>query len=292
MPAWGEILKELAETHEKQQIPRGISPFDYVRRKYLSALAQHTGRNVILYATKWTQGGADPESASITVEDVQGFMEVLHGLAGTDLDLILHSPGGSPEATEALVTYLRSKFMNVRVMIPHAAMSAATMLACSAERLVMGKHSFIGPIDPQFVLDTQLGRMPVPAHAIREQFEMAKEECRDQGLLPSWIPVLRQYGPALIIQCQLAIDLSQSLVGDWLGGTCSAAMWMARTRGELWRLPWPIMRRSRATDASFPASRPEHWASPWTTSRTIRNSRTSFCRCSTPQPTPSVERRR
>jgi hypothetical protein len=81
----------------------------------------------------------------------------------------------------------------------------------------MGKHSFIGPIDPQFVLDTQLGRMPVPAHAIREQFEMAKEECRDQGLLPSWIPVLRQYGPALIIQCQLAIDLSQSLVGDWLG---------------------------------------------------------------------------
>jgi ClpP class serine protease len=56
-------------------------------------------------------------------------MGVFYELKGKDLDLIVHSPGGSPEATEAIVTYLRSKFNDIRVIVPQAAMSAATMLA-------------------------------------------------------------------------------------------------------------------------------------------------------------------
>ena len=96
-------------------------------------------------------------------------------------------------------------------------MSAATMLACSANRIVMGRHSFLGPIDPQFIVQTDLGRASVAAHAIEEQFALAKEECRKQpGLLPAWVPILKQYGPALIVQCQLARQLSEDLVGDWL----------------------------------------------------------------------------
>jgi ClpP class serine protease len=42
-------------------------------------------------------------------------------------------------------------------------MSAATMLACSANKIVMGKHSFLGPIDPQFIIQTELGRASVAA---------------------------------------------------------------------------------------------------------------------------------
>lgn len=143
-------------------------------------------------------------------------MEVVHGLTGDSLDLVVHLPGGSAEATESIVTYLRSKFRDIRVLIPHAAMSAATMLSCAANRLVMGKHSFIGPIDPQFIVQTELGRKSVPAHAILEQFAMAQQQCRDPALMPSWIPMLRQYGPALIVECQLAMQLAQSLVANWL----------------------------------------------------------------------------
>lgn len=144
-------------------------------------------------------------------------METLHGLTGDGLDLVLHSPGGSAEATESIVKYIRSKFSDVRVFIPHAAMSAATMLACSANRIVMGKHSFLGPIDPQFIIQTQIGRASVAAHAIEEQFAMAKEECKkDPALLPAWLAILQQYGPALIVQCKLARELSENLVADWL----------------------------------------------------------------------------
>ncbi len=222
MPTWGAILKELQAL--TQQIQTGqLAPstpiHDLTRRKYLAALEQKTGRPVILYASKWTQWAPsiEPTMISIVAEDLQGFMEVMHDLHGDALDLILHLPGGSAEAAEALVSYIRSKFKEVRIFVPHAAMSAATMLACSANRIVMGKHSFLGPIDPQFILQTELGRASVPAHAIEEQFAMAKEEIqKTPALLPAWLTILRQYGPALIVQCRLARQLSESLVADWL----------------------------------------------------------------------------
>ncbi len=226
MPTWGEILQELKQVsvQNEQLIKSGqsslvVSPFDIVRRKYLRILAEHTKRDVILYASRWTQPspGVGPELVSITPEDLQGFMEVMHGLNTAHLDLIIHLPGGSAEATESLVSYIRSKFHNVRIFVPHAAMSAATMLACSADRIVMGKHSYLGPIDPQFILQTEIGYVSIAAHAIEEQFALAKEEITKQpGLLPAWLPILRQYGPALIVQCKLARDLSESLVSNWL----------------------------------------------------------------------------
>jgi hypothetical protein len=222
MPTWGDILQELQQLMQSIQAGQ-LSPtapiFDIVRRKYLAALARRTRRSVILYATKWTQWtpGIEPELINITIEDVQGFMEVMHGLPVGGLDLILHLPGGSAEAAEAIVSYIRSKFNDVRVFVPHAAMSAATMISCSANRIVMGKHSFLGPIDPQFIIQTELGRASVAAHAIEEQFALAKDEIqRKPQLLAAWLPILRQYGPALIIQCQLARQLSERLVTDWL----------------------------------------------------------------------------
>lgn len=225
MPTWGEILIELKGLLASGQVPPNTNVFDIVRRKYLAALQAKTGRNVIMYSTKWTQPPIqEPELVSITAEDVQGFMEVVHGLpAGAGLDLLLHSPGGSAEAAEALVTYIRSRFNDVRVIVPHAAMSAATMLTCSGNRICMGAHSFIGPIDPQFILQTEVGRAAVPAHAILEQFELAKNECKDPSLLPSWLPMLRQYGPALIVQCKLAQQLSEELVAQWLEAYMFAA---------------------------------------------------------------------
>lgn len=212
MPTWGKILTELQQVANQTKLPA----YDAVRRKYLALLKNKTGRDVILYATKWTSPGVSPNDTSITEEDVQGFMEVIHGLSSQDLDLIVHSPGGSAEVTEALVSYIRTKFTNIRVIVPQAAMSAATMLACSANSIMMGKHSFLGPIDPQFIITTQIGIQSVPAQAILDQFDKAKEECQDPKLLGHWLPILSQYGPALIVQCENAIDLSKTLLTEWL----------------------------------------------------------------------------
>ena len=212
MPTWGEILQELNQAFPQHQ----AASFDLIRRKYLVQLSGHTRRNCILYATNWMQPGKDPHAVSINDEDIQGLMEVIHGLNGPSLDLILHSPGGSPEAAAAIVSYLRSKFTDIRVIIPQEAMSAATMICCASNRIVMGRHSFIGPIDPQFILQTQFGMMSVPAQAILDQFERAKEECKDPQKMGAWLPILSQYGPALLVQSQNALDLSKKYVSEWL----------------------------------------------------------------------------
>ena len=213
MPTWSEILKEVSVL----QTNGDPHPYDVVRRKYLGKLSQYTERDTILYATRWIQPGLRAgDVESIIDEDLEGLMEVAHGLKSKKLDIILHSPGGSAEATEAMVSYLRKKFEHIRVIVPHAAMSAATMWACSANEVVMGKHSFLGPIDPQIRITCEGGQDLIPAQAILDQFDLAKEQCSDSSLLNAWLPMLKIYGPALLIQCQNAIDLSQELVKQWL----------------------------------------------------------------------------
>lgn len=220
MSTWGEILKELQNHAEKPAIAGSpaIPPFDRVRRKYLNNLHQHTGRNTILYASSWIQPQNIPsELISIGEEDICGFMEATAGLSGDKLDIILHSPGGSAEATEALVNYLRHHFKHIRIIIPLGAMSAATMLACCADEIIMGVQSYIGPIDPQMIIRTQFGLQTVPTQAIIDQFKMAQDECSgNPAKLGVWLPIIQQYGPALLVQCEQAIDLSKQLVTEWL----------------------------------------------------------------------------
>lgn len=120
MPTWGKILGEIQD-EIKNNNP---AAFDTVRNKYLKELTDKTQRNVIIYAARWTTGDVPANIISITDEDLQAFMEAIHGLKGDKLDLILHTGGGSAEATDAIVTYLRQKFNDIRIIIPQAAMSA------------------------------------------------------------------------------------------------------------------------------------------------------------------------
>ena len=213
MPLWSDILAEL-----NQSAPQGSPPdFDGVRRRYLAALHRHTDRNVVLYASGWLQrDDAPPARISITDEDIHALMEVTSGLRGPNLDLILHSPGGSPEAAASIVTYLRSRFSHIRVIVPHLAMSAATMISCAADEIMMGKHSFLGPTDPQVLLTTPLGTRYIPAQAVLDQFDKAQRDCSDPAKLSAWLPMLSQYGPDLLVQCETALELSRELVSTWL----------------------------------------------------------------------------
>jgi hypothetical protein len=90
------------------------------------------------------------------------------------------------------------------------------MVACAGDEIVMGKHSALGPIDPQFIVTSPQGTMALPAQAILDQFDMAKEDCRDPGLLGAWAPILPLYGPSLLVQCYNALELAEELASEWL----------------------------------------------------------------------------
>jgi hypothetical protein len=213
MPTWGEILNELKRPGNT--LPNGRPDFDKVRRRYLAALAQKTGKATIVYSTAFLD--KDPSlAAAITLGDVQGFMNAVADLHSRELDLLVTSPGGSPEATESIIAYLRTQFDHIRVFVPVAAMSAATMLALGSDEIVMGAHSQLGPIDPQFVVNTPDGPRAAPAQAILEQFEQAKQECRDPQNLPAWLPILRAYLPGLLAMCHDQREVAERMVRQWL----------------------------------------------------------------------------
>ena len=213
MPTWGKILTELKESSAPTQPP----DFDLIRRNYLRNLHDLTGRAIILYASAWFESRPiPPAELQIGLPDLQGLMEAVSDIDESELDFILHSPGGSAEAAESLVEYLRQRFSHIRVFIPVAAMSAATMIALAADELVMGQHSQLGPIDPQFIIYTPEGARSAPARAILNQFELAKKECKEPENLAAWMPILRTYAPGLLTQCEDSHKLASDMVAGWL----------------------------------------------------------------------------
>ena len=205
-----------------KEITRGDRQ-DLLRRKYLKELSEKTGRNTILYATAYGSKKLSIQQlpdilVSITQEDIQGFMAAIHGLKGDELDLIIHSPGGSAEVTEQIVYYLRKKFNHIRAIVPQNAMSAATMLCCGCDELIMAKHSAIGPIDPQMsIVAPNGGRFLLPAQSILAEFDQAKKEViQNPELAALWVTRINSYPHGFFQKCRDTIDLSRIMVRDWL----------------------------------------------------------------------------
>lgn len=207
MPNWNQILEE---------IKAAGSTHDVVRRNYLKALHELTGRNAIIYYSGWLNiEGGSSAAASINDSDKSGFMAAVHEMdRDKGLDLILHTPGGDTAATESLVDYLRSMFgTNIRAIVPQIAMSAGTMIALACGEIIMGKHSSLGPIDPQ------IGG--IAAHGLIEEFETARREIANGGLqgqaaVAIWQPILAKYPPTFVGEAQKAIKWSEDMVRDWL----------------------------------------------------------------------------
>jgi hypothetical protein len=221
MPTWGKVAYELNKKVNALQRagvppdPLAPSPHDEIRRKYLHELSAHTGHPVIVYASGWMEGRpSDPGHVNVDTRDIMGFMEAVNGLPKGPLDLMLHSPGGDANAAEQIMNYLRSEgFGPIRAIVPIAAMSAATMMALCCDEILMGRHSQLGPIDPQFTIITPDGPRSSPAQAILDQFENAKAECgSNQSALAAWLPILRAYGPGLLSQCLSAQGAAEDMV--------------------------------------------------------------------------------
>lgn len=206
MPNWNTVLEEIHSQGTAQ---------DITRRNYLRKLSEHTGRNTIIYYSGWLQKpylDRDFEfHQRVNDNDKNGFMATISNLDRTKgLDLILHTPGGDIAATESLVDYLKEMFgNNIRAIVPQLAMSAGTMISCACSEIIMGKHSNIGPIDPQI--------LGIPAHGIIEEFNTAAHEIQqDPSRIHVWQPIISKYSPTLIGNCNKAIEWSQEMVKSWL----------------------------------------------------------------------------
>lgn len=212
MPARNDIANEILNAKNAAQ--------DDVRRKYIADLANYTTRDTIIYITAYTTSKMSiipPSLVSIVNDDIHGFMSALHGLNNDKLDLIIHSPGGSAEAAEQIVNYLRAKYSHIRAIVPQSAMSAATMIACACDEIILGKHSAIGPIDPQITFPTPTGLFTAPAHSLLAEFEQAKSEvAANPNLAPIWVNKLKNLPHGILDICKNTTELSKIVVENWL----------------------------------------------------------------------------
>lgn len=210
MPVWGELINELQTKQDASGNTITGLTIDELRHKYLDKLFNATGRNVIAYYSGWLKTGKT-QNVDINDSDMTGFMNAINKMDCTKgLDLILHTPGGSPTATEGIVKYLHKKFgNNIRIIVPQMAMSAGTMLACSAYEILMGAHSCLGPIDPQFG--------GIPAYNIVAEFQEAKKDIETNPKSKEfWKLQLEKYPAAFFYSVVDGIKLSSSLAGEWL----------------------------------------------------------------------------
>jgi hypothetical protein len=208
MPNWSHVLKEISK--KKNDPGGGESAADKVRTRYLSQLHDHVGRNIICYYSGWLSKPRI-EGLDINDEDKNGFMLCIHKLdKSKGLDLFLHTPGGSGAATESLVHYLRQIFGNdIRAFVPQLAMSAGTIIACACKEIFMGKHSNLGPVDPQI--------NGIPAYAVVDGITKAYNEIvAEPAKAVVWNPILSRYHAGFVQQCDWAIQTSKAMVEKFL----------------------------------------------------------------------------
>jgi hypothetical protein len=226
VPSWDKLLEQFLAQPVAAR-PQWLLAQQAAALQAVSKL--RGGRNVILYGSAFLQKPQAPvQYLTINHEDLNGFMTSVHEMdCSLGLTLMLHTPGGVTNAAESVVAYLRSKFTHIEVIVPTLAMSAGTMISLSSERIVMGRQSQLGPIDPQIPAG---GRM-VSAQAVVEQFEQARREITgdpvtgQKGNLDAahlWAPVLQSVGPSLLLEAQNALAYGESMVARWLT-TCMFA---------------------------------------------------------------------
>ncbi len=224
MPTWNEINQEIANLNSPNAC-------DEVRTKYIGRLQTRVGRTVIAYYSgflqkRTTDGRFHPEAA-ITDLDMNGLMAVVHNADRVNgLDLILHTPGGGTEATRALVEYLYKMFgRDIRVIVPHMAMSAGTMIACASKVVLMGKHSCLGPTDPQVRGLPALGILAEVDQAIAEiKLEPLKQLLYQQ--------IFAKYPPAFILDCERSIAGTRVMVAEWLAANMLAGTRHSKKKAE------------------------------------------------------------
>jgi hypothetical protein len=116
--------------------------------KAIVALEKVRKSKVIIYVT----GDKKPDqffSTQVASDALPFFKEILKGIDRTKkITLALYTNGGQLETPWPLVNLIREHCDEFEVVILDKALSAGTMIALGADKIVMGRYAHLSPIDP------------------------------------------------------------------------------------------------------------------------------------------------
>ncbi|WP_375211154.1 SDH family Clp fold serine proteinase, partial [Hyphococcus sp.] len=170
----------------------------------------------------------------IAADAINPFVQLLDEIGPTErLSLILDTNGGQTSAGWRLINLIRSFCDDLEVIVPTKAMSAGTLMALGADRILMTKQGALGPIDPSLAnhplsptvvsATGQQIKMPVSAEAVRGYIDEVKKDVTDPAALASvWNHLADKIHPIVLGEIfrlggqirNLASDLIQNQVPD------------------------------------------------------------------------------
>ncbi len=122
-----------------------------------------------------------PLSRYIDIEDSEQILQAIHLTPDNmPVDLILHTPGGLFLASEQIANALKRRRGKVTVIIPFYAMSGGTLIAISADQILINRDAVLGSLDP--IIATPSGNM-YPAISILNALKISNRNRDDQTLI-------------------------------------------------------------------------------------------------------------
>ena len=162
------------------------------RRQVYQEVEQNRESRVLAFITSDRQ-----DMQTVIAQDcVEPFVDLLEQIGVTErVSLILHTDGGQTLAAWRLINLLRMFCDDLEVLVPSKALSAGTLMAIGADRIIMTKQAALGPIDPsvnnplnpQANIGGQPKQVPVSVESVRGYLAAAREELeiKDEGALTS-----------------------------------------------------------------------------------------------------------
>lgn len=123
------------------------------RRAMMRALEVEGGNSRLITMIHRQKGRGVLASIMNKFIDIEDSMSILEAIRKTPddkpIDFVVHTPGGLVLASSQIARALANHKAEVRVIVPHYAMSGGTLLALAADKIVMDRNAVLGPVDPQ-----------------------------------------------------------------------------------------------------------------------------------------------
>lgn len=180
------------------------------RKRLYSELGKEIGIPIISFFTSFTYAVMLEDNDADMLEGVLQKCDLSEGFA-----LLLSSPGGSGLAAERIINICRSYSGKgeYTVIIPGKAKSAATMISLGASKIIMGKTSELGMIDPQIVIkkEEEEPKWFSVYNIVKSYQELFGKAVKEKGNLQPYLQQLANYDERDIAEYRSALSLSEDI---------------------------------------------------------------------------------
>ena len=189
------------------QIQEEIGQEHGTRKQLYIDLEKELEMPLISFFTSFTYSAMIEDDDAEMLEGLLRKCDLSNGFA-----LLLSSPGGSGLAAERIINVCRSysKTGEYVAIVPSRAKSAATIVCMGASKIIMGKTSELGTIDPQIYIP-ELDDALAIRNIVRSYDELFEKAVDATGNLEPYLQQLAKYDHREIEEMRVELELSEDM---------------------------------------------------------------------------------